>query len=51
MALRSIRAFNCNFDVVVERRASKLHLIVMEEGHAVADRDLADGGSVSIKLP
>ena len=50
MALRSIRAFNRTFDVVVERRGEKQHLTVLQDGKAVAEQDLADGESAEVKL-
>jgi hypothetical protein len=51
MALRSVRAFNRNFDVVVERRGEKLYLTVTQDGRAVVGQDLANGESVLIILP
>jgi len=51
MALRSVRAFNRNFDVVVERRGQKLYLTVTQDGRAVVGQDLANGESVLIILP
>ena len=51
MALRSVRAFNRNFDVVVERRGEKQHLTVIQGGRTVAEHDLASGESADIRLP
>jgi hypothetical protein len=51
MALRSVRAFNRNFDVVVERRGQKQHLTVIEGGKSIAEHDLASGESIEIQLP
>jgi hypothetical protein len=51
MALRSIRAFDRDFDIVVERRESRQHLTVIEKGKTVIERDLADGESVDVQLP
>jgi hypothetical protein len=51
MALRSVRAFNRKFDVVVERRGEKLHLTVTQGGRAVAGQDLANGESAEVILP
>lgn len=51
MALRSVRAFNRNFDVEVERRGEKLHLIVSQQGRVVAEQDLKNGESVEVILP
>jgi len=51
MVLRSIRAFNRNFDVVVERRDGKQHLMIFEGGRTVAEHDPVDGGSAVITLP
>ena len=51
MALRSVRAFNRNFDVVVERRGQNQHLTVTEGNRTVAEQDLKTGESTEIKLP
>jgi hypothetical protein len=51
MALRSVRAFNRTFDVVVERRDKGQHLSVIQDGKNVADHDLAAGESADIRLP
>ncbi|MCX6874784.1 MAG: NPCBM/NEW2 domain-containing protein [Verrucomicrobia bacterium] len=51
MALRSVRAFNRNFDVVVERRGQGQHLSVLQAGKSVAEHDLANGDSADIRLP
>jgi hypothetical protein len=51
MALRSVRAFNRNFDVVVERRGQSQHLTIIQDGKTVAEHDLATGASADIRLP
>jgi hypothetical protein len=51
MALRSVRAFNRNFDVVVERHDGKQRLTVTRDGRPVLTKDLANGESAEIKLP
>lgn len=51
MALRSVRAFGRNFDVVVERRGQKQHLTIIQDGRTVAEHDLANGASAEIHLP
>lgn len=51
MALRSVRAFGRNFDVVVERRGLKQHLTVTSSGQTVTELDLASGESTEIHLP
>ena len=51
MALRSIKAFNRQFDVVVERRGKLQHLTVIQGGRTVAEHDLANGESAEIRLP
>jgi len=51
MALRSVRAFNRNFDVVVERRSQLQHLTVSQGGNTVAEHDLKDGESAEVCLP
>jgi hypothetical protein len=51
MALRSVRAFNRTFDVVVERHGNGQHLTVTEGGKTVAEQDLGTGESAAIKLP
>ena len=51
MALRSVRAFNRNFDVVVERRDQGQHLSIIQGGKSVAEHDLKPGESAEIRLP
>jgi hypothetical protein len=51
MALRSVRAFNRNFDVVVERKNQKQHLTILMGGRTVAQKDLTDGETAEIQLP
>ena len=51
MALRSVRAFKRNFDVVVERRGEKLHLTVTQKGSTVFEKDLAIGEYADVTLP
>ena len=50
MALRSVRAFNRDFDVVVERRGQGQHLTVVQNGKPAAEHNLAAGESVEIRL-
>jgi len=50
MALRSVRAFNRDFDVVVERRGQGQHLTVVQKGKPAAEYDLANGESVEVLL-
>lgn len=51
MALRSVRAFNRNFDVTVERAGDKQHLTIVENGSPVLDRMLEPGESATVRLP
>ena len=51
MALRSVRAFGRNFDVVVERRQDRLQLTVLQAGRPVFDQTLAAGETANIRLP
>lgn len=51
MALRSVRAFNRTFDVVVERHAGRQRLTVTEGRRTIAEHDLSDGESAVILLP
>ena len=51
MALRSVRAFNHNFDVVVERQGQGLHLAVSQDGKTVSEKDLQPGQSAEVSLP
>ena len=51
MALRSVRAFNRNFDVVVERRGDGQHLTVIQGGKTVSEHELKAGESAEIRLP
>ena len=51
MALRSVRAFGRNFDLVVERKGDGQLLTVIQNGKTVASHELALGKSIEIKLP
>ena len=51
MALRSVRAFNRTFDVIVERHDQGLHLTVTQNGKTIAEKDLAPGQSADVRLP
>ena len=51
MALRSVRAFNRNFDLVVERKGDGQLITLLEKGKTIASHELAIGKSVEIKLP
>ena len=51
MALRSVRAFNRNFDVLVERRGELQHLSVIQAGNTIAEFDLKPGESADVHLP
>jgi hypothetical protein len=51
MALRSIKAFNRTFDVIVERRGDSQKLSVTIDGKTIAEKDLTPGASAEIKLP
>ena len=51
MALRSVRAFNRTFDVVVERSPKGQLLTVTQDGKTIAQHDLAADESADIKLP
>lgn len=51
MALRSVRAFNRTFDVLVERSAKGQRLTVIQGGKTVAEHDLSADESAEIRLP
>ena len=51
MALRSVRAFGRNFDVVVERKGDGQLITVIQNGKTVASHVLAHGKSIEIELP
>ena len=51
MALRSVRAFNRNFDVLVERRGELQHLSVSQAGKTISEFDLKPGESADVRLP
>lgn len=51
MALRSVRAFGRDFDVVVERRGNRQHLTILQGKKTVAERDLAAEETAEITLP
>jgi hypothetical protein len=50
MALRSVRAFGRNFDVVVERKGDGQHLTVTAGGKTITEQDLPAGESAEIKF-
>ncbi|MBD5225634.1 MAG: hypothetical protein HDS68_06695 [Bacteroidales bacterium] len=51
MALRHIRAFGSDFDIEVKRaKGDKINIIVTERGKTVADRTLAEGTPMTVKL-
>ena len=50
MALRSIRAFNRKFDVVVERVGKKQRLTIFQRSHPAIVRDFNAGQTMEIKL-
>lgn len=51
MALRSIRAFGREWDLVVERREERLGIIVQQAGQRVFDRTVDRGATVEVVLP
>ena len=51
MALRSIRAFDRTWDLVVERQGAQERVIVDQAGKRVYDRTVAPGATVEIVLP
>jgi hypothetical protein len=51
MALRSIRAFNSNFDLVIERQEQQLRVTVSQSGHTILTRLIASGANVDVTLP
>jgi hypothetical protein len=51
MALRSIRAFDRTWDLVVERRGTKARIIVEQAGKRVYDRTVPPGTTVEFVLP
>jgi|GEM_PF-3599813 hypothetical protein len=50
MALRAIRAFDRNFDVVVERRSQRHHLTVIQNGSVTKELVLMPGETADIEL-
>jgi hypothetical protein len=51
MALRSIRAFNREFDVVVERSGEGQRVTVTQGGNVVTDQAGPAGGTITVRLP
>jgi len=51
MALRSIRAFARDWDLVVERREDRLGILVQQAGRRVFDRTVDRGATVEVVLP
>jgi hypothetical protein len=50
MALRHIRAFGSDFDLVVTRNGAKLQIQVLENGKLVKSTEVVDGDTASINL-
>ena len=51
MALRKIRAFNANFDILVERRSQeKIRVTIVCNGKHVLKKTIEDGASLQVKL-
>lgn len=51
MALRSIRAFNRTWDLVVERKDKQMRVTVEQAGKQVLDRIIEQGTAVEVVLP
>ena len=51
MALRSIRAFDRTWDLVVERQDQQIRVIVEQAGKRVCDRTVVPGTTVEVVLP
>jgi hypothetical protein len=51
MAMRSIRAFNRTWDLLVERNETKLSVTVEQAGKRVFNRIIHPGASIEIVLP
>jgi hypothetical protein len=51
MALRSVRAFNRTWDLVVERKGTQVRILVEQAGKRVYDRTVAPGTTAEIVLP
>lgn len=51
MALRSIRAFNRTWDLVVERKDKQLHVTVEQAGKRVFDRTIYPDNAIDVALP
>jgi len=50
MALRHVRAFGHDFDLVAGRAGEKLQVQVLENGKAVQSSVIADGGTATVGL-
>ena len=50
MALRSIKAFQSDFDIEVFRKGERLNLKVTARGKTIADKDIRPGESVNVRL-
>ena len=51
MALRSVRAFNHDFDLVVERKGDGQLISILQNGKTLSSQEIAIGKTVEIKLP
>ena len=51
MALRSVRAFDRTWDLVVERQGTRAQIIVKQDGKRVDDHTVAPETTVEIVLP
>ena len=50
MALRHVKAFGSDFDVVVERRGQKLQVRVLQEGKVIREKSIAPGETLDTVL-
>ncbi len=48
--LKNVRAFDSNFDVLINRERDKLHLRVVEAGKTILDKKIDNGEMVKVKL-
>lgn len=51
MALRSVRAFGREWDLVVERQGAQFAVTVVVVGHAAQTSTIAAGGGIDVVLP
>ncbi len=48
--LKHIRAFNTDFDILINRQNDKLHVQIVEQGKTIVDKKIGNGESLHVRL-